>query len=127
MENNSNVFKKNELVSNRLANKITITTLVTFLICWVLNLLDIFLFDDFHMNLAAGIGVPCLVIPIIANKFLNKDDGRKKYIFIIGAMLFLVTINSLLAHHSLIMFLFPMLMAGLYFNKKFANSLTMLP
>ncbi len=118
MNKTTEIFFKNEIECNKLTRKIFITTIITTIITWILNTLGIFLFNKSHMTLAFIIGELSLTIPVIYDTIKPANNTYKKYIYIGGATSFIVFSNLFLVHHIIPLFIFPILVAGLYFNKK---------
>lgn len=114
----SEIFFKNEIECNKLTKKIFITNIIATLITWILNTLGIFLFNQFHMTLAFILGEVSLIIPVIFDTLKPTDNTYKKYVYIGGAVSFIVFSNLFLAHHIIPLFAFPTLVSLLYFDKK---------
>lgn len=126
MNKQSTLFIQNEVTSNKLATTIYRNVIIAFTIVWILNVVNIFKFRDFQMNISYIIGMIFLIIPLVFNKILDENDLRKKYIFIAGVIGYQGVCQIFLGHHMLGTVLLPSLVAGLYFSTKITNITTVI-
>lgn len=119
-----NIFLKNEKKANEVVAKALVVTLVILVCILVLNELDLFIIDDFRMRLGFIISFTDLLIPILLIKILKKEGTYIKYIVITSTIIFLAVTYYLLTYHLIIFFMYPIVVASFYFNKKIMRGTT---
>lgn len=112
------ILRKNENDANRVVAKVMVITLFIFSFIYILNILNIFIIDQTSMNFAFLISAGILLAPTFINKIVTKNTRCLKYIYIILSNLFIFVISSIITYHAVIVYIYPILVAGVYFNKK---------
>lgn len=125
MEEKSGVLIQNEKQANRAVAKVMRITFVIFTLVYLLNVVGIFVVDMGKMTLAYVIGSVLLWIPTLLVNVGKQQQGYVKYVLIFCAVIF-VTINSAtLGYHVVLLYIYAIAIASLYFSKKL-NILTTL-
>lgn len=118
MEERSGVLVQNERQANRAVAKVMRITFLIFTLVYILNVIGIFVVDMGIMTFAYVAGTVCLWIPTVIVNVLKQQNGYVKYALIFCAILF-VTINaSILGYHVVILYIYAIAIASLYFSKK---------
>ena len=118
MEEKSGVLIQNEKQANRAVAKVMRITFLIFTLVYLLNVFRIFVVDMGIMTLAYVAGTVFLWIPTLIVNVAKLQNGYVKYILILCAILF-VTINaSTLGYHVVILYIYAIAIASLYFSKR---------
>ena len=118
MGENNGVLIQNEKQANKAVAKVMRITFLIFTLVYLLNVFGIFVVDMGIMTLAYVAGSACLWIPTLLVNVGKQQEGYVKYVLIICAILF-VTINvSTLGYHVVILYIYAIAIASLYFSKK---------
>lgn len=114
----SKIICKNEEEANRTAANVMLTTFVLFTLIYILNVLGIFVIDKPVMTAAYLIGAVFLLLPAILNGLCGTSAKYLKYLYVLFADLFLLVITSTLTYHVVVIYAYPIAIAGLYFSQK---------
>ena len=118
MEEKSGVLSQNEKQANIAVAKVMRITFIIFSVVYLLNVVGIFVVDMGTMTLAYIVGSIFLWIPTLLVNVGKKQENYVKYVLIICAISF-VTINaSTLGYHVVILYIYAIAIASLYFSKK---------
>ncbi|MBE5934823.1 MAG: hypothetical protein E7262_03430 [Lachnospiraceae bacterium] len=119
MKNNSrDLFLKSENIANKRVVDAMIATIIVMTIVLGLNEIGVFIIDDLRMRSAYVISVLLTLIPIILIKKFKKEGSYLKYIVIGISVIFIFVINILLTYHIYALFVYPILVASLYYDLK---------
>ena len=83
----------------------------------ILNSLDVFIIDDRVMLFAVISGIIVLMIPTFLVNILKKQNGYIKYIIILCSVIAVGILNVTLSFHVVMLFLYPLALTCLYFEK----------
>lgn len=122
----SKIICKNEEDANRTAANVMMTTFVLFTVVYILNLFGIFVIDKPIMTAAYFIGAVFLLLPMLLNKLCGTSAKCLKYLYVLFADLFLLVITSALTYHVLVIYAYPIAIAGLYFSQRLTKLSTAL-
>lgn len=118
MEEKSGVLIQNEKQANKAVAKVMRITFLIFTLVYLMNVIGIFVVDMGIMTLAYVAGTVFLWIPTLIVNVGKQQKGYVKYVLILCAILF-VTINaSTLGYHVVILYIYAIAIASLYFSKK---------
>ena len=118
MAERSGVLIQNERQANRAVAKVMRITFLIFTLVYILNIIGIFVVDMGIMTLAYVAGTVFLWIPTLIVNVRKQEKGYIKYVLILCAILF-VTINAItLGYHVVILYIYAIAIASLYFSKK---------
>lgn len=112
------LMRQNEADANKTVAKALSITLGIFSVIYILNLLHIFIIDQWVMTTAYLVGAVLLLSPWVLNRIFNPANPKLKYIYILLTNLFLFDIQTTLTFHATIVYAFPIAIASLYFSKK---------
>ena len=115
------IMNMNEKEANIVVSKITTITFGTFTIVYILNLLGIFIIDSTAMTIAYWVSAVLLLSPLVINKIFDPTEKWIKYLYVVLASLFLLVITTTLTYHVVVMYAYPIVVAGIYFSKKLTN------
>ncbi len=112
------MLRKNEREANVIVAKVMRITFFIFILVYILNLIDIFVVDDTIMTIAFIGGSVFLLVPTIMTNFLKKDQEYLKYIYVVCAALFVMILSTTLTFHVVVIYVYPIGVASLYFSKR---------
>lgn len=113
----SKVIQKNEQDANKTVAVVMTITFASFTLIYILNLIGVFVIETIPMNIAYFTGSVLLLLPGFINKTIGTASRKLKYIYVSFAALFLLIITSVLTYHVVIIYVFPIIIAGMYFSK----------
>ena len=114
----SKVIQKNEQDANKAVATVMTVTFAFFTLIYILNLVGVFVIDMLPMSVAYFAGSVLLLLPRVINKVVGTASGKLKYIYVTLAALFLLTITSVLTYHVVVVYTYPIIIAGMYFSKR---------
>ncbi|WP_432650904.1 HD-GYP domain-containing protein [Huintestinicola sp.] len=114
----SRIIKRNEEDANRTAANVMLLTFAIFTVIYILNVAGIFIIDRPVMTAAYFISAVLLLLPKLLNKLCGTSAKYLKYLYVMFADLFLLVITSTLTYHVVVVYAFPIAIAGLYFSQK---------
>lgn len=115
------LLSENERSANKAAAKVMRITAIVFAAVLLLDILGIFTVKLSVMITSYIIGTLLLLVPTLIVNVLKKNEGWVKYVIVICAMLFTSVAAATLAYHAVIMYVFPIAIASLYFSGKLNN------
>lgn len=118
MEGKSVVLIQNEKQANRAVAKVMRITFLLFTLVYLLNVFGIFVVDMGIMTLAYVVGTIFLWIPTLLVNVAKQQGGYVKYVLILCAILFVTISASTLGYHVVILYIYAIAIASLYFSKK---------
>lgn len=113
----SSILARNEQEANKLAAQITLITIIFIALVYVLNVLRIFIAPQGPMTAAMGISAFLMLIPSFLVRILKRYDAWVKYAIITNCILMVAVLSLLLSWHVVIMFIYPIAIASLYFSR----------
>lgn len=123
------LLKENERGANKAAAKVMRITVLVFAIVLVLDIVGIFVVPLGVMIAAYVIGCLLLFVPTFIVNFAKRSDPWVKYIIVLCSVLFTVVVAITLSYHSILLFVYPIAIASLYFSGKlniFASIITII-
>ena len=112
------IILKNEKDANRVVANVMALTFVFFTGIYILNLTGVFVIDQIPMSIAYGTGSIMLLLPKLFNRIFGTESRRLKYIYVSFAAVFLLTVTTVLTYHVVIIYVFPVIIAGMYFSRR---------
>ena len=112
------ILARNEYEANRFAAKIMLVTIVFVAFTFLLDVVKIFLVDLATMSIALGIATVLLLIPSVLVFVLKLDGGWVKYVTVSAAALMVAFLAMFLTFHVVILYIYPVAIASLYFSRK---------
>lgn len=116
------IINQNERDANIMTGKVTAITFAIFTIIYILNILGIFIIDQTAMTVAYFISAVLLLSPLIINKIIDPTAKWLKYLYVLLTGLFIFVITTTLTYHVVLIYAYPIAIAGMYFCKKLINT-----
>lgn len=118
MDEKNGVLIQNEKQANKAVAKVMRITFIMYTLVFLLNVFGIFVVDMMIMTISYVIGTILLWIPTFLVNVFKQQKSYVKYLLILCSILF-VTINATtLGHHVVILYIYAIAVASLYFSKK---------
>lgn len=114
----SNILQENEKQANRIVAKVMGTTFLIFSLVYLLNLLDVFVIKASIMNTAYICSSVLLLFPTVLVYLLKVERQYVKYLNVLSAALFVMLLSITLTYHVVVIYVYPIAIASLYFSKK---------
>lgn len=121
----SRIINSNEEDANKAAANVMLITFAIFTAVYILNLVGVFVIDEPDMTIAYCVSSVFLILPTILNKYVSLSAKWLKYLYIIFSELFLLMVTTVLSYHVVVIYAYPIALAGLYFSKKLTNISTL--
>lgn len=112
------IIKQNEQEANLFAAKTMRIAAVFMTLIMILNVVGVFIIDKKAMAIAFILGVIILLIPTLLVNILKMDHPALKYIFVTISVAFVSILIVTLNWHAIVVFIFGIGVASLYFSKK---------
>lgn len=114
----NNTLVRNEQEANKFAAIITTITISFIALVFVLNVVGIFVAPQGPMSVAMGTATLLMLIPPFLVFVLKRTDAWVKYVIVVACTLMVMVMSLLLSWHVVIMFIYPIAIASLYFSRK---------
>lgn len=127
MKDTTGILIENEKQANRIVAKVMRITFAVFTFIYLLDVVGIFVVDIAVMTAAYIGGSALLLLPTLLVNVLKQEKRYIKYVNVICAILFVMLITITLTYHVVVIYVYPIAIASLYFSKKlniFATGLT---
>ncbi len=116
--NGNSMLRQNEKEASILVAKVMRITFVIFTIVYMLNVIGIFIIDKTIMRLAYLGGSVLLWIPTMLVSLWKLEKEFVKYINVVCAAFFVMLLSTTLTYHVVVIYVYPIAIASLYFSKK---------
>jgi len=127
VKDTTGILIENEKQANRIVAKVMRITFAVFTFIYLLDVVGIFVVDIAVMTAAYIGGSTLLLLPTLLVNVLKQEKRYIKYVNVICAILFVMLITITLTYHVVVIYVYPIAIASLYFSKKlniFATGLT---
>lgn len=118
---NSKFNKDFDYNSNKIVSKCMRVTLLILSFVFLLNTFNFFKIDKNIALISFLFSILFLIIPTVVVDILNRTDWWVKYLNISLSCIAIGVYYSLLTYYTVLLFIFPLLLANLFFNKKLNN------
>lgn len=118
MEEKSGVLIQNEKQANRAVAKVMRITFLIFTLVYLLNVFGIFVVDMGIMTLAYVTGSILLWVPTLIVCVGKQQKSYVKYVLIFCAVVFVAVAATTLGYHAVLLYIYAIAIASLYFSKK---------
>lgn len=118
MEEKSGVLIQNEKQANRAVAKVMQITFLIFTVVYLLNVFGIFVVDMGIMTFAYIVGSVLLWVPTLIVIVGKNQQSYVKYILILCAVIFVTVVAATLGYHAVLLYIYAIAIASLYFSKK---------
>ncbi|MDE6031646.1 MAG: hypothetical protein K2G32_08510 [Oscillospiraceae bacterium] len=113
------LLKGNEASANLAAAKVMRISVIVLTVVFILNIVGIFIVDMTQMIVAYISGSLMLLVPtLIVNIMKKSGEGYVKYIIVFCAVLFTGILAVILPKHAILLYVYPIAIASLYFSGK---------
>lgn len=112
------LLKQNELSANKAAALVMRVTAILFTLVLILDFVGIFTVDKITMLIAYFIGLVLLFLPTLIVNILKVKSGWVKYFTIGCAVVFTAVLASVLSYHVVVIYIYPVAIASLFFSTK---------
>ncbi|MGN0667444.1 MAG: methyl-accepting chemotaxis protein [Huintestinicola sp.] len=113
-----NLLSENEKSANLAAAKVMRITVIVFAMVLLLDIIGIFTVKLPVMITAFLIGCVFLLIPTLLVNVLKNEGKWVKYVIVLSSIIFTAIVTVTLAYHAVLLFVYPIAIASLYFLKK---------
>lgn len=114
----SSILIENEKIANRITAKVMRVTFLIFTLVYILNVVGIFVVDKTIMTIAYICGGALLLLPTLLVNLLKLDRWYIKYISVMVAVIFVALMSITLTYHVVVIYVYPIAIASLYFSKR---------
>ena len=118
------IINQNEKDANIMTGMVMSITFAIFTLIYILNVLGIFIIDKTAMTVAYLVSTVLLLSPMLINKIFDPAAKWIKYVYVLLTDLFLFVITTTLTYHVVLIYAYPIAIAGMYFNKKLIKTST---
>lgn len=115
------IIKRNEKDANIVVAKIFFITFLLFTVVFLLNVLGVFVIYQPAMILAYVSSSILLLSPLLINKLVPTSSKYLKYIYVSFAALFILIVSTTLTYHVVLVYAYPIALAGVYFSRRLTN------
>ena len=121
------LLRENERSANKATTKVMRITVLVFAAVLILDIIGIFTVPLGVMIASYIIGTVLLFVPTFIINLAKQEGAWVKYVIVICAALFTVDVAVTLSYHAVILFVYPIAIASLYFSGRlniFASIIT---
>ncbi len=116
--NGSSVLGQNEKQANIIVAKVMRITFIIFTLVYLLNVIGVFVVEKTIMTIAYLGGSILLWLPTILIKVKKEQAEWIKYVNVVCAAIFVMLLSTTLTYHVVVLYVYPIAIASLYFSKK---------
>ncbi len=117
MQKNS-LLAANEQDANRFAARVMLSTVSIVAIVYLLDIIGIFTVPIGVMTFAMGVSALLLVLPLLLTYGFGLKAAWVKYVVVTAAALMPALTEVYLTWHAIVIFVYPLVVASLYFNRR---------
>lgn len=114
----NNILMENEKHANRVVAKVMRITYFIFSIIYILDIVGVFTVDFKTMTVAYIGGSILLLVPTLLVNILKLEHRNIKYLNVIVTVIFTVLLCITLNYHVVLVYVYPIAIASLYFSKR---------
>lgn len=119
-------FRDNYSYANRVVAKIMMYTFYILTVVCIFNQLGIFILDKKMMHIGYLCGAVCLLTPTLLLSIYGADNKIFSIVFIALGGLLIIDLALTVTYHVIIMYVYPIALAALYFRKRLMFFATMI-
>jgi len=98
--------------------KCMMISLVVLFICWLLDVLGVFIVDIHIMNISMMFGLVICAITFLYAKFFGVDRIASRYVTMVAMVAMYSTIFMEMSYHTTLVMIFPLICSMLYFDRR---------
>ncbi len=126
MKGTSVILMENEKMANKLAAQVMQISFIFLTMAYVLNIVGVFEVPFGIMTIAYVSGGILLLTPSFIVMKQKKECSYIKYLTVIGSVIFVSMLSVTLSYHVVVLYVYPIAIASLYFSKKLSILSTVL-
>ena len=111
------ILMENEKQANKVVAKVMRITFLIFTLVYILDIIGIFTVEFTIMTIAFIGGGALLLLPTLLVNVLKLEHGFIKYLNVVAAMIFVTLLSITLTYHVVVIYVYPIAIASLYFSK----------
>ena len=111
------ILMENEKQANKVVAKVMRITFLIFTLVYILDIIGIFTVEFTIMTIAFIGGGALLLVPTVLVNVLKLEHGVIKYLNVVAAMIFVTLLSITLTYHVVVIYVYPIAIASLYFSK----------
>lgn len=112
------ILLENEKQANKIVAKVMATTFLIFSAVYLLNVCGVFIIKESIMTPVYICSSILLLLPGVLTYLLKLEKKFIKYVNVISAALFVMLLCVTLTYHVVVIYVYPIAVASLYFSKK---------
>ena len=124
--NKNSMLRKNEKEANIIVAKVMRITFIIFTLVYFLNVIGVFIIDKTIMTVAFIGGGILLWIPTILVSLMKIEKEFVKYVCVVCSAVFVMLLSTTLTYHVVVIYVYPIAIASLYFSKRLNIAATIL-
>lgn len=118
MGTQNGILRENEKQASKLVAKVMRITFIIFTLIYILNIIGVFTIDKTIMTISYIGGSILLLLPTLLTNILKNESGYVKYMNVVCAAAVVMLLSITLTFHVVVMYVYPIAIASLYFSKK---------
>lgn len=111
------LLRENERSANVAAAKVMRVTVLVYSLVLILDIAGIFVIDLSTMVMAFIMGTVMLLVPTVIVNLMKCDGAWVKYVIVACAAMFTVIVSVYLSWHAVLLYVYPIAIASLYFSR----------
>ncbi|MBP5706570.1 MAG: HD domain-containing protein, partial [Spirochaetales bacterium] len=112
------ISRRNEADANKTVAKVMVITLGMLTLAYLLNVTGIFIIPHKLMATAYFGAIGVLLCPLIIHRIIGSNHFILKYLYVVCSAIFIFAITMTLTYHVVLVYVFPIAIAEIYFNKR---------
>lgn len=112
------ILIENEKQANQVAAKVMRITFLIFTFIYILDVIGVFVVNLTIMTIAYAGSAILLLLPTLLVNILKCNNTYIKYINVIAAAVFTTLLSVTLTYHVVVIYVYPIAIASLYFSKR---------
>lgn len=117
MREKNGILAENEKKANLIVAKVMRITFLIFTVVYLLNVFGIFVVDGTIMTIAYIGGGVLVLLPTLITNLLKVEGRLNKYLYVFCAAVFVMLLSTTLTYHVVVIYVYPIAIASLYFSK----------
>lgn len=112
------ILIENENQANAVVAKVMRLTFLIFTLIYLLNLTGIFVIDSAIMTVSYICSAVLLLVPTLLVNILRQENAYIKYVNVSVAAIFVTFLSITLTYHVVVLYVYPIAIASLYFSRQ---------
>lgn len=118
MKEEINVLSENEKQANHIVAKVMGITFLILTVVFILNLSGVFIVKGTIMATVYFVSSVLLLLPAALTYVMKLENRYMKYVNVLSASMFVMLLCVMLTYHVVVIYVYPIAIASLYFSKK---------